>query len=74
LETVQKSYRIERKEISFLRFVLEAYDGMAQMRTIDAAEGIVALHIAPGCEHDLEMLLADLEETIWMEAISPERI
>lgn len=74
METVQKSYRIDRKEISFLRFVLEAYDGIAQMRTVDPGEGIVMIHIAPGCERDVEMLLADLSETIWMEAICPEPI
>ncbi len=67
LETKQKIFRIDRKEIAYLRFIFEACDGIALVRTIDAGMGIVALHIAPGCEVDVEMILKGLKKEIMME-------
>ncbi|MDJ0721487.1 MAG: DUF4911 domain-containing protein [Desulfobacterales bacterium] len=48
--TTQHLYRIDRRDISFLRYILEAYDGMAVVTTRDAAQGIVSVTVAPGCE------------------------
>jgi hypothetical protein len=50
LNTTRRFYRIDRRDISFLRFILEAYDGMAVLTTRDAALGIVSITMAPGCE------------------------
>ncbi|MFC1815270.1 DUF4911 domain-containing protein [Thermodesulfobacteriota bacterium] len=68
LETTRKYFRIERKDISFLKFILEAYDGVALMRTVDPEDGIVAIHIAAGCEAVVEMILQDLKREIMIEA------
>jgi len=67
VETIRKYYRIGRSEISFLKFVVEAYDGTAMVRTVDPEAGIVALHIAPGCEALVDMILNDLKKEILME-------
>jgi Domain of unknown function (DUF4911) len=67
LETIRKILRIDRKEICFLKFILEAYDGIATMTTINARLGIVLLQIAPGCEKEVEALLQDLGKDIMME-------
>jgi hypothetical protein len=48
---------IKPSEISFLRFVLEAYEGLAVLSTIDAGIGLVQISIAPGCEEDVELIL-----------------
>lgn len=37
------------------------------MRTIDAGMGIIALHIAPGCEADVAVILKGLKKEIMME-------
>ena len=66
--TTQKNYRVDRRQISFLKFIIEAYDGVAMLRTVDAAAGIVALHIAPGCEAVADMILNDLKREIMLEA------
>ncbi len=50
LRTTQHLYRVDRRDISFLRFILEAYDGMAVVTTRDAAMGIVSVTVAPGCQ------------------------
>jgi hypothetical protein len=67
LETIKKYYRVDRKEIAFLRFIFEAYDGIAVMRTIDPQQGIIVLHIPPGCEDDVEFVLNDLKNHIMIE-------
>jgi len=67
LNTIKKYYRMERHGISFLRFILEAYDGIAILETLDSASGLVMLHIAPGCEDDVEMVLQDIKKDILIE-------
>jgi len=69
LETIKKYYRVDRREISFLRFILEAYDGIAMMETLDAKKGLVVFCISPGCEADVKMLLQDLENDIMIEKV-----
>jgi len=71
LETIQEYYRIDRREISFLRFIIEAYDGIALLRTVDPGQGIIALHIAPGFEYEVHMILEDLKTSILIEPIDP---
>ena len=69
METVKKYLRIERSKIFFLKFILEAYDGIALLRTIDPESGFIALHVSPGCEEDVEMILCDLEKDIMIEDV-----
>lgn len=43
-------YRVDRRDISLLRFILEAYEGVATLTTVDPAEGVVMVVMAPGNE------------------------
>jgi len=72
LETIKQVYRVDRKEISFLRFIFESYDGIAVIKTIDPQNGVICLYIAPGCEHDAEMILKDLKTEIMIESLPIE--
>lgn len=67
LETIQKYYRVDRKEISYLRFIFEAYDGIALIRTLDSAAGTIALHISPGCVSEAETIIQDLRKEMIIE-------
>ncbi len=68
-ETTRYHLRVERSQIGFLRFIFEAYDGIAVIRTVDAARGEVVLHAAPGCEEVVETVLADLSKDLLIEAV-----
>ena len=70
-ETAKRYYRVDRREIAYLRFILEAYDGLAVVSTVDPEAGILVLHIAPGCEPDVEIILQDLKREIMMEPAQP---
>ena len=67
LETARQYYRVDRRKIAFIRFILEAYDGLAIVKTLDPDAGLVEFRIAPGCEQDVELILQDLKRDIMME-------
>ena len=67
-ETIKRYYRVDRREIAFLRFIFEAYDGLAVLETLDPEAGSIVFHIAPGCEGDVEIILQDLQKDIMMES------
>ncbi|WP_373499347.1 DUF4911 domain-containing protein [Desulfococcus sp.] len=72
METIKKFFRVDRREIAFLKFVLEACDGIATMRTIDGPSETVLLSISPGCEHEVDSVLRGLGKEILMERVAPE--
>ena len=67
-ETVKRYYRVDRRKIAFLRFIFEAYDGLAIIETLNPESGVIVFYIAPGCETDVDMVLTDLKADIVMEA------
>jgi hypothetical protein len=69
LETITTYYRVDRKEISYLKFILEAYDGIAGLTTIDPASGLIVLRTAPGCEQEVGDVLNGLGKEILIEPV-----
>ena len=67
MNTIKKYLRVDRKEIAFLKFIFEAYDGIVTITTVDPDQGVILLCIAPGCENDVEMILQDLKKNILIE-------
>lgn len=70
MNTSRRLFRVERSAVSYIKFIFEAYDGIAVVETIDPDETIIALHIAPGCEADVEFVLSDLRNTVHMTPVS----
>jgi len=68
---VRQYYRVDKREIHYLKFILEGYDGLAVMRTVDSEAGSVVLHVAPGCEQDVSAIVDDLKGHIRIEASKP---
>ena len=59
--------------MAFVKFVFEAYEGIATMTTENAAEGRFFFVIPAGCEEDVETVLSDLRKEIWIEPVNPEQ-
>ena len=76
METIKKILRVDRREICFVKFILEAYEGIATITTIDPCQGVVLLRIAPGCEEEVEAVLRELGKNIVMDFFdsSPKKI
>ena len=64
VETIKKYFRVDRREIHFIRFILEAYDGIVTLTTVDPDAGLVCLSIPPGCENDVEIVLQDIKKDV----------
>ena len=62
METTKRIYKVDRKEINYLRVTIESYDGMALVKTIDPQAALIELRISPGCEPFVYELLKNLKE------------
>ncbi|MFP4348171.1 MAG: DUF4911 domain-containing protein [Desulfococcaceae bacterium] len=69
MKTVKQYYRVDRRKIHFLKFILEGYDGVALLSTIDSRLGIVRVCIPPGCEEEVKEILRDVAETVRIEPV-----
>ena len=67
MRTVRRVYRVDRRRISMIKFIFEAYEGLAMVTTLDPKAGIIALFIAPGCEKLAEAVISDLSKNFLIE-------
>lgn len=62
---------MERRDISYLRYTIESYDGMAVVRTLDPHGATIEVTVSPGCKelvfelidslvHDEGLLMDDM--------------
>jgi len=68
-ETRVRNLLIAPREIHYLRFILEAYPGVAVVSTIDPQLGLVRLNIAPGCEEEVEAVLEAEKERLHLRTV-----
>lgn len=66
---LKQYYRVDRRQIHYVKFILEGYDGLAVMRTVDPEAGVVVLHVPPGCEKDVNAVVEDLKKHIRIEPL-----
>lgn len=52
-----KNYLVDPYQIHYLRFIIEAYPGMAVVSTVNPRLGLVSITIAPGCEPEVLRIL-----------------
>ena len=65
-------FRVNRTDMVYLKFILEAYEGMNVMSTVDNGAGIIRIVIMPGFEEDMEGLLAELGTRVAMQPVEWE--
>jgi hypothetical protein len=70
LLSIRKRYRIDRKSVCRLKFIFEAYDGIAMVSTTDPYAAEVELRIPPGCEADADDLIRDLGRDMIIECVN----
>lgn len=67
MQGIKQYYRVDKSKIGLLRFIIEAYDNLALMTTLDQKEGLVVLNIAPGCEATAGALMDSLSADFYIE-------
>lgn len=68
----QQVYRLQRQEIGYLRFLVEGYDGLLFLRTVDAADGLVAIAWPASRGAEAAQVLAALDAEIGLKPCNPE--
>lgn len=69
MRSIIRRYRVQRSQIAFLRFTLEAYEGLAMMSTCDRQKAVVEMKIAPGFAAAFDRVIADLRKDLLIEEI-----
>jgi hypothetical protein len=71
---MQRYFRVQRNDIAFLRFLLEACDGIAFMLTVEPSQSVVALYVPPGREVEVEAFMGSLPEAMRIEPLPGEPV
>lgn len=71
-ETTRYVFRVDRRDIAYLRSTVESYDGTAVVRTLDSSVALIEMLASPGCEKTLEELVEHLVrvESLRLEFVS----
>jgi len=64
---INRYFKVSHRDMVYLKFILEAYEGMNVMSTVDNKAGIIRIAIMPGFEADMDELLAELGRQVTME-------
>ena len=62
-------FKVRHRDMVYLKFILEAYEGMNVMSTVDNVAGIIRIAIMEGFEADMDALLAEVGRQVAMEAV-----
>lgn len=62
-------FKVKHRDIVYIKFILEAYEGMNIMSTVDNVAGIIRIVIMDGFEKDMDGLLAELGRQVVMEPV-----
>ncbi len=71
-QCIQRTFLIDPYQIHYLRFIIEAYEGVGVVSTIDPSLGLVSISIAPGCEADIFQILEAERENLKLKSVSSE--
>lgn len=69
MRTIHKTYRVDKTKIGFIRFIFEAYEGVAIPTTLEAQSGLIRLAIAPGREETVDIITNDLNKDFKFEQL-----
>ncbi|NVN99548.1 MAG: DUF4911 domain-containing protein [Geobacteraceae bacterium] len=61
---VVRYYKVQRSDVVFLKFILEAYEGMSTLSTVEPREAIVRLSVPVGFDADMQRILESLGDEI----------
>ena len=68
--TTPRFFRVERSQHAYLTFIVESYEGICTVSTVDNKNGIIRVLPSEGQEQDLEGLICALKEEIGMEEVA----
>ena len=71
---IKKYFKLKRKDIAIVQFIIEGYEGMATVTTIDPHTAIIQISIISDFILDMNAVIKDLKNKCKMEEINcPEK-
>lgn len=61
-DLVIKYGRVSPKDIGYVNSIVEAYEGIGQVRTVDHKKGIIVFWIMPDSESVMDKIIEDLHK------------
>lgn len=57
--------KINKEDIVFFSWIIESYEGIGIIKTIDSSEGIVEFWISPFFKKDFKDIMSSIKESIY---------
>jgi hypothetical protein len=67
---IKKYFKLKRKDIALVQFIIEGYEGIARVTTIDPQTAIIQISIIPDFISDMNSIIKDLKNKYKMEEIN----
>ena len=71
---IRRCFKIKTSDITLVQFIIEGYDGMATVSTIDPKAAIIQVLIMPDFLDDVLELLEDLKRRFDLKEVLPGEI
>lgn len=68
MDTITYRAVIDKTHIGFLNSIIDSYEGIAVVRTMDAPAGIIELWISPPFENVVNRVMSDIAEEIGLQS------
>jgi uncharacterized protein DUF4911 len=68
-ETQMRYFIIDPKDIVWIKAILESYEGMVVVRTVDIKQPVIELLIAPDFAHTLGPVIEEIASQVKMDEI-----
>jgi hypothetical protein len=64
-------FRLDRRDLVYLKFILEAYEGLTTLSTVEKDVTLVRITTFPWCAADVDALIEALRNEIPMSETAP---
>lgn len=64
MEGKQILIRVQSRDIDYINKIIEAYEGLGLVHTVNRREGIVAVHVTEDTQNDVKDILLNLRVPI----------
>lgn len=68
---IRRCFRLPARETAHLRFLIEGYDGLLFLRSLDGRAALVEISYPPSCLDDAEGVIAALAAETGLEEVVP---
>ena len=73
MNTVQKYFQVSPEDMAYVKFIVESYEGLAVLRTLNANQGIMEWMIPPDLLTEAEKLIESLRGEVTILSLPPPR-